>query len=267
MNNEQEGWCLNRYFWKYLFPVLTLLFLIMTLPFCSILKQRATQPISVLIVTGMDIAAHNWSETTEAVTQELKKDPRMMVDVLKDPYRLDSVELSKYDVVFLNFNNWEKPDPNMKAEDNLRRFVAKGGGLVVMHFASGSFEHWSEYSKLAGKIWDRKNTHDPRGPFLVEVVDTLHPITHGIKSFETDDELYICLTGNQPVRLLAQARSKTTGQYHPMAFVLTYKKGRVFHTTLGHDARAVHVSGTAELIRRGVAWSSKRSVDYVNDRP
>lgn len=211
----------------------------------------------------MDIPAHDWMKSTEALKEELAKDSRMKVEVLKDAYKLDSIELAQYNVVFLNFNNWEKPDLNKKAEENLKQYVAKGGGLVVMHFASGAFGNWSEFPKLAGKVWDRKNTHDPRGPFQVEMVDTLHPITKGLESFETDDELYICLTGNQPVELLAKARSKITKQYHPMAFVLTYDKGRVFHTTLGHDARAIHIANTAELIRRGVAWAARRSVDPV----
>ena len=129
-----------------------------------------------------------------------------------------------------------------------------------MHFASGGFRNWDEFPRLAGKVWDGKNTHDPRGPFLVEIVDTLHPITKGIKSYETDDELYICLTGNQPVHILAKARSKVTGRYHPMAFVHTYKKGRVFHTTLGHDARAIQIPGTGKLIRNGVIWAAGGSI-------
>jgi type 1 glutamine amidotransferase len=222
---------------------------------------KPPKSIRVLIVTGMDIAAHNWQETTAAIIEELQKDPRMIVETLTDVYRLDSVALRRYDVVFLNFNNWGKPDPNAQSEKNLTRFVAKGGGLIVMHFASGSFENWPGYSKLAGKVWDRKNTHDPRGGFRVELVDTLHPITRGMHSFDTDDELYVCLTGDQPVHLLARARSITTGNYHPMAFTLTHKKGRIFHTTLGHDAKAIHIGGTAELIRRGVAWAAGRAIN------
>ena len=45
-----------------------------------------------------------------------------------------------------------------------------------------------------------------------------------------------------------------TGEDHPMAFAFEYGEGRVFHTTLGHDARAIRMPGAAELIRRGAAW-------------
>ena len=41
-----------------------------------------------------------------------------------------------------------------------------------------------------------------------------------------------------------------------MAFALTHGKGRVFHTTLGHDVKALTVPGANELIRRGALWAA-----------
>lgn len=216
--------------------------------------------LRVLIVTGLDHPAHNWRATTAALQKELAKDPRMHVALLEDPYRLDQADLAKFDVVFLHFNNWERPDPNEAAKENLRSFVERGGGLVLLHFACGAFSEWREFPKLAGRVWDRKNNHDPRGAFRVELVNTTHPITHGLTSFETDDELYTGLTGDQPITLLAKARSRTTGADQPMAFTWTYGQGRIFHSPLGHDARAIHTPTTAELIRRGVAWTAGATV-------
>ena len=214
--------------------------------------------IRVLIVTGMDIPAHEWQKTTPAIKAELEKDPRMRVEVLNDPYRLETTDLSKHDVVFLHFNNWEKPDPSDKSKADLKKFVEQGGGLFVLHFASGAFSNWTEFPALAGKIWDRKNTHDPRGPFQVRIVNADHPITQGLTGFDTDDELYTGLTGPKPVELLATAKSKVTQTDQPMAFVHVVGKGRVFHTPLGHDVRAIQMPGTAELIRRGCAWAAGR---------
>lgn len=223
------------------------------------------KPIRVLIVTGMDHPAHNWRKTTPALKDELSKDARMRIEVIEDPYQLESADLARHDVVFLHFNNWQKPDPNDEAKENLRRFVANGGGLAVLHFACGAFGDWAEFPRLIGRVWDRKNTHDPRGPFRVEVINPQHPVTREMKAFDTDDELYICLTGDLPVELLAQARSKKTGLDHPMAFTLNYGKGRVFHTPLGHDARAIRMPGTAELIRRGVAWAAGRAIARASE--
>ena len=107
-----------------------------------------------------------------------------------------------------------------------------------------------------GRIWNGKHTRDPRGPFQVNITDAQHAITKGIGSFTADDELYIGLVGNRPIHLLPNARSKVTGKDHPMAFVFHYGKGRVFHTPLGHDVKAIRVPGTTELIRRGCAWAA-----------
>jgi uncharacterized protein len=73
--------------------------------------------------------------------------------------------------------------------------------------------------------------------------------------------LFIELTGDAPIHLLAAATSQITGQEHPMAFTLNCGSGCVFHTPLGHDARAIRVPGTSELIRRGAIWAASGSLD------
>jgi uncharacterized protein len=201
--------------------------------------EQQADAIRVLIVTGIDYPGHHWWETTPVLEEELGKDPRMKVTVLKDPYKLDVTDLSGYAALLLHFMNWEKPDPNDKAKENLRRYVERGGGLVIIHFACGAFQGWPEYAALAGRIYDRTNTHDPRGPFTVNLVNTNHSLSRGMPlSFDTDDELYICLMGDKPIELLATARSKITKRDHPMGFVHNYGKGRVFLTPLGHDVKA-----------------------------
>jgi len=217
-----------------------------------------SETIRLLIVTGYDHPAHDWKTTTPAIRAVLEKDPRFEVRVVEDPQRLAMPELADYDVVVLHFMNWQRPGPKADALENLCGFVRDGKGLVVVHFACGAFAESPEYRQLAGRVWDGKNSHDPRGPFRVEILDREHPITRGMESYDTDDELYICLTGDRPIENLASARSRVTGQDHPMAFCCEYGKGRVFHTTLGHDARAIRVPGTAELIRRGSAWAAGR---------
>ena len=211
----------------------------------------------VLIVTGIDHPAHKWQQTAPALAKVLGKDTRMQVDVVEQPAFLGTDEVHAYDVIVVHFMNWEKPDPGPKARTNLQQFVEAGKGLFVVHFGCGAFQGWSEFENLAGRAWDPKlRAHDPRGPFRVTITDVDHPITRGMKSFETEDELYTCLAGERPVEMLATARSKVDGKDYPMAFVFNYGRGRVFHCALGHDVKAIENPSAAELFRRGCAWSA-----------
>ncbi|UCG46106.1 MAG: ThuA domain-containing protein [Phycisphaerales bacterium] len=211
----------------------------------------------VLVVTGIDHPAHNWRQTAPALADVLRRDRRLDVNVVEEPRFLDSPQLKDYDVIVLHFMDWERPDPGPKARENLRQFVNDGKGLFVVHFACGAFQDWPEFVNLAGRAWDPKlRAHDPRGPFGVTITDAEHPITRGMESFETNDELYTCLAGRRPVQMLATARSKVDGKDYPMAFVFNYGKGRVYHNALGHDVKAITNPPVAELFRRGCAWAA-----------
>ena len=236
---------------------ITLLCLLAFLPAAS--RPASAAPPSgarVLLVTGIDYPGHHWRETTPVLVQALTNDAGLRVDVLEDPDRLDATDLAPYGAVFLHFMNWERPDPNQRARENLRGFVERGGGLVLIHFACGAFRDWPEFRNLAGRIYDRTNTHDPRGPFTVALAGPTHPLLRGLASFEVDDELYTCLAGEKPIEVLATARSRITKQDHPMAFIHRYGRGRVFQTPLGHDVKALRSGRTLELICRGTRWAA-----------
>ncbi|MHC4086460.1 MAG: ThuA domain-containing protein [Planctomycetota bacterium] len=218
---------------------------------------KGKQTANVLIITGIDHPAHNWRQTAPVLAEMLGKDTRLKVRVAEDPHFLDSSALRRYDVVVLHFMNWQQPAPGPKARANLQKCIKDGKGLFVVHFGCGAFQDWPEFRNLAGRVWDPKlRAHDPGGPFLVNITDVPHPITKGLKSFETEDELYTCLTGDRPVNMLATARSKVDKKIYPMAFTFNYGKGRVFHSALGHDVKAISNPGAAELFRRGCAWAA-----------
>ncbi|NQT38045.1 MAG: ThuA domain-containing protein [Planctomycetes bacterium] len=214
------------------------------------------EPVRVLIVTGVDHPGHPWKATAPLVKKILEEDARMKADIDYDFNVLASEKIHQYDTLFLHFKNYKPAEQPEKLRANLTKFVTDGGGIVAFHFSCGAFEDWPEFAQIIGKVWDRKTGHDARGPFTVELTDHKHPITAGMEDFAADDELYICLVGDRPVELLATARSKKTGRDHPMAFVFTHGKGRVFNSPLGHDVKAIEMPGVAELTRRGTAWTA-----------
>jgi len=215
----------------------------------------------VLLVTGNDYPGHPWRETAPVLKGILENDPRLKVRIVEDPEALSSPRLKEWDVIILHFMDWEVPGPSAAARENLRRAVEGGKGLLLTHFACGAWDgnEWPEFVRLAGRVWDPKlRGHDPHGTFRVEIADPHHPVTKGLEGFETIDELYTCLTGDTPIHVVAKATSKVDGKEYPMGFVLDVGQGRVFHTVLGHDARAYTNSpGVGELLRRGCAWAAK----------
>ena len=232
---------------------------------CHSIKDSATSDQTttasdtrrVVIVTGIDYPGHPWQQTAPALADILRADPRLLVDVVEDPNFLASPQLARYDAIVLHFMNWETPDPGPQARTNLQQSIADGKGLVLVHFACGAFQGWEEFPRLAGRAWDPKlRGHDPRGPFTVEIADAEHPITQGMTAFETDDELYTCLAGETRIRVLAKAQSKVDKKDYPMAFILEYGQGKVFHSVLGHDVKAFAAPGVGELYRRGTAWAA-----------
>jgi len=211
----------------------------------------------VLLVTGQDYPGHPWRKTAPVLCSLLEQDNRVRVTTAEDPAFLDSTALAGYDAVVLHFMNWEQPAPGPAARENLRARVSDGMGLVLVHFACGAFQDWPEFRNLAGRVWDPRLTHDPYGVFRVDIADPAHPITLGMPSFDTRDELYSCLTGDRPIHVIATAKSKVDGRDYPMAFVLEYGKGRVFHCVLGHDPEAISNPPVAQLLRRGSAWAAR----------
>lgn len=219
-------------------------------------EKQKIDPIRVLSVTGVDSASHDWKERSAAISRILAEDKRFEVRVVEDPEFLAENDLFDYDVALLHFRNLKPLAREKQIKANLTSFVKQGKGLVVIHGASGAFPDWPEFRNLIGRVWGPKHGHDPRGPFAVKIVNTKHPITRTMTDFQTDDELYFGFAGDRPIKVLATVRSKLTGKDEPAAFVLQYGKGRVFHTPLGHDGKALLMPGVAELLRRGCAWAA-----------
>ncbi|MCO5053747.1 MAG: ThuA domain-containing protein [Verrucomicrobiae bacterium] len=241
------------------FPLIRLILFLVVM---TAIANPAADQARVLIVTGVDYPGHHWRETSPALKQILATDQRLDVRIVEDPHYLDSAALTNYAVVLLNFQNWEVPGPGVAARENLRRYVERGGGLMSVHFSCGAWHgEWPEFQNILGRVWHGagpdKPQHDPRGRFTVRLVDADHSITRGLNDFETDDELYTCLTGTTPIHVLAEAKSKVDGKNHPMALVHEYGQGRVFVTTLGHDVKALTNSIVPQLLRRSCAWAAR----------
>ncbi len=229
-----------------------------------------SESIRTLILTGHQYPGHVWQQTTPALVEALTRDPRIVVDISEDVEDLATDKIDDHDLLVLNYCNWKSHGLSDAAKAGFVDYLAGGGGLIIVHFANGAFHFslpeagdsdWPEYRNICRRVWDHtegKSGHDAYGPFVVDMADPQHPITAGMQPFQTKDELYFRQQGEQPIHVVAHARSGVTGEFEPMAFVYEYGKGRVFQTVLGHAAESIRTPGTAELISRAAAWVGRR---------
>jgi len=113
----------------------------------------------------------------------------------------------------------------------------------------------------------RCGNHGQRLPFVVTMRDANHPIAKGLpaKWMHAGDELYDKLCGPaKELDVIATAHSEPanrgTGEEEPMLMTIRFGKGRIFHTTLGHDVAAMQCVGFIATFQRGTEWAATGKV-------
>ena len=109
--------------------------------------------------------------------------------------------------------------------------------------------------------------HGKRLPFQVTMRDPKHPIALGVPAvwMHAADELYDTLCGPaDDVDVIGTAHSdpanQGTSENEPMLMAISYGKGRVFHTTMGHDVAAMQCAGFIVTLQRGTEWAATGKV-------
>lgn len=255
----------------------------------------ATGHIRVLLLDGESAGPyHNWQVTTPILKKELEDSGLFDVTVATAPHADGDFtnfkpKFADYQVVVSNLDSADWPSD---LRTQFEEYVRNGGGFVIVHAADNAFPNWPAYNEMAGiggwrgrtetagPRWYLKDgklvkdttpgkagAHGARLPFQITVREPEHPIMKGLPPvwMHAPDELYGTLRGpGTNMTILATAHSdpenKGTGNDEPMLMVLKFGKGRVFHTTMGHDALALSCVGFMTTFQRGTEWAATGKV-------
>lgn len=296
----------NKYYevmFKSLFKLIPFLFLfilsitITTSSEAKKKKKKDASKIKVLLIDGQSKNHKHWKEYTPVLLKQLDDSGLFLIDLATSPMKGESLDkfspkFKNYDVVVSTYDGdiW-----SMRTQKNLEKYIASGGGFVVIHAANNAFSEWEAYNTMIGLGgWGNRTEtagpyfyinkqseiirdtspgkgghHGPKHEYVVENRAADHPIMKDIPTgwLHTEDELYDMLRGpgvNMEILATAYSSEKYDGtqRHEPILMTIKYEDGRIFHTIMGHHALALSCVGFMTTFIRGCEWAAKGKVSF-----
>lgn len=156
--------------------------------------------------------------------------------------------LNRFDAILLNSPTGNEL-PNPEYRQALLDFVKNGGGLIGLHSATDNFYTWPQGARLLGGVFDQ-HPWTSNGTWRITIEDKDHPLTQMFQGqdFDINDEIYrirpFDLRKNCRVLLrldITDAKTRAakgvwlSDRDLPVSWIRTFKKGRVFYCSLGHN--------------------------------
>jgi len=261
---------------------------------------HAERKINVLIVDGC--SNHDWRMTTALIRGILEPTGLFQVAVSTAPEKVDDPAWASwrprfrdYDVVIQNYNDiFGGPKWPAQVQRDLESFVQKGGGLYAFHSANNAFSGWTGYEEMVGLLWRDKDQgwalrvsengslerippgvgngtgHQGRSTRLVTRLGE-DPIHAGMpRAWLTPDlEVYTYARGPaKNIQVLSYAADPATQERWPIEWTVSYGKGRVYSSTMGHvwkgdiQPASMRCVAVQTLMIRAVQWLANRPVTW-----
>ncbi|MCY4561324.1 MAG: ThuA domain-containing protein [Flavobacteriaceae bacterium] len=151
----------------------------------------------------------------------------------------------------------------------LLKAVKSGVGFAGCHGGAGdAFRSDTEYQYMVGGQF----VSHPGGQleYQVQIVDSLHSITRGIKDFSVHTEQYYMHI--DPNNTVLATTHFTSDHHHwiqgtviPVVWIKHYGKGRVFYSSLGHAPKDITHLQSWKILTRGIEWAANsKSDEHLN---
>lgn len=162
--------------------------------------------------------------------------------------------------VDLIIQNFSMAQISKVQERGLLKAVRNGAGLAGWHGGlADAFRNNVEYQFMVGGQW----VAHPGKIIDYEVIisNTNDPITKGISNFKMHSEQYY-MHVDPNVKVLAT--TTFSGEHvswiedctMPVIWKKMYGEGRVFYSSIGHNAEHLSVPDAYEILKRGIIWSA-----------
>jgi len=259
----------------------------------------SNSPIRVLIIDGF--SNHDWAHTTKLIRAILQEANRFEVEVATCPADINDPvhaafrpKFDRYDVVIQTCNDLGNKGAWPAATRlDFEKFVRQGGGVFIFHAANNSFAAWPEYNQMIGLGWrnttfpsltikpdgtirrippgeGKATSHGARSDRVVHRLKN-HPIYKGLPSAWMASMVEVYTYPRGPAKrttVLSWAEDPATKTNWPIEWTVSYGKGRVYSSTMGHvwlkenNPSGIRCAGFQTIMVRAIQWLAKRRVDF-----
>lgn len=183
--------------------------------------------------------------------------------------------LATVDAIFFLGHRDVPIDEAQKAD--LLAFVRdQGKGFVAAHTALTAFEPWTEFGELLGGSYDGHPYGNGPGTVVNEAAE--FPATRQFPpTFALSDEFYqpkgFSAEKSRVLLRLDLSKMPSNDGVHikggtwPLAWAKTYGKGRVFYSSLGHDASTWDNRDVAQMYFEAIKWALGLTDGDASPRP
>lgn len=241
---------------------LKLLSALLGMALCSapLLAADSAPKIKVLVVTG----GHGFEKA--AFSKVFSDNTRLAVTEAAHeaggPTVFDRDDLATFDAVVLYDMQKSISDSQKK---NFLSLLDRGVGLVVLHHAIVSYQHWPEYEKIIGGKYPEEDgkggvvteatgyKHDEEVPAVI--LEKNHPVTAGLQDFVIHDEIYWGFHTTPDVLPLVSTTHPKSGK--PLAWARHEGKSRIVYIQFGHDHFAYENENFRRLVGQSISWVAR----------